>query len=109
MEVVGVAVREGAVVVSRRWVSEAWRVSSTRRKGRYLLASEIWVGAVGWRVREGWPLEVALGPLRVSFGFVLGGAGVVEEGASASAMSVSLEGLAASCCGAGPSSVVEEG
>lgn len=105
MEVVGVE-REGVVVLVRRWVREVWRVSSTRRKGRYLLASEIWGGAVGWRVREGCPFEVGLGPLRVTFDF---GVWVEEEMGSASAMSMSVEGLAASCCGAGPSSVVEEG
>ena len=110
MEVVGVVEREEAVVVVRRWVREVWRVSSTRRKGRYLLASEMWVGAVGWRVRGGGPLELGLRPLRVSFGF--GGCGVLVEevvGGSASAISMSGEGLAASCCGVVLSSVAEEG
>lgn len=109
MEVVGVVEREvGGVVVRRCW-REACRVSSTRRKGRYLLASDSWVGAVVVRVREGWPLEVGLEPLAVSLGVVVWGVMVEEVVGSASAISMSSEGLAASCCGAAPSSVAEEG
>ena len=107
MEVVGVVERESAVVVVRRCWSAVCRVSSTRRKGRYLLASEICVGAVSERVREGVPFVTGFGPLRVSLGFVV--CGFMEDEGVASPMSMSEDSLAALCCGAVPFSVAEEG
>ena len=95
IEVVGVVDRESAVVVVRRCWSAVCRVSSTRRKGRYLLASEICRGAVSERVREGVPFGTGFGPLRVSFGFVVGE--FIENGGVESPMSMSEDWLAALC------------
>ena len=75
MEVVGVAVREEAVVVRRREERDAKRASEIRRKGRYLFASSV-ACLVFERGRDGCV------PFRLLLLFFFCGGGAVSDGPS---------------------------
>ena len=75
MEVVGVAVREEAVVVRRREERDAKRASEIRRKGRYLFASSV-ACLVFEQGRDGCV------PFRLLLPFFFCGGGAVSDGPS---------------------------